>query len=70
MKKFNGKNLRREVKRQLKELRGRVSEQASLATKTMTKTIDEEKILTLAPSASTFGSTLIFHLSTLISLLQ
>lgn len=52
MKKFNGKNLRREVKRQLKELRGRVGEQASLATKTMTmtKTFDEEKILTLAPS--------------------
>ena len=52
MKMSNAKNLRREVKRQLKELRGRVSEQASLATKTMTmtKTFDEEKILTLAPS--------------------
>ena len=52
MKISNAKNLRREVKRQLKELRGRVSEQASLATKTMTmtKTFDEEKILTLAPS--------------------
>ena len=50
MKKFNGKNLRREVKRQLKELRGRVGEQASLATKTMTETIDEKKSLTLAPS--------------------
>ena len=28
MKKFNGKNLRREVKRQLKELRGRVGQMA------------------------------------------
>ena len=46
MKKFNDKNLRREVRRQLKELHGRVGEQASLATKTMTmtKTFDEEKI--------------------------
>ena len=45
MKKFNDKNLRREVRRQLKELHGRVGEQASLATKTMTmtKTFDEEK---------------------------
>ena len=44
MKKFNGKNLRREVQRQLKELRGRVgesavSEQTKFAMKTMTKTI-------------------------------
>ena len=43
MKKFNGKNLRREVQRQLKELRGRVAEQALLATKTMTKTEDQSQ---------------------------
>ena len=56
MKKSNAKNLRREVKRQLKELRGRVSEQASLATKTMTmtKTFDEEKIFN--SHLSTFNS--------------
>ena len=49
MKKFNGKNLRREVQRQLKELRGRVgqsavSEQTKFATKTMTKTDNEGEI--------------------------
>ena len=56
MKMSNAKNLRREVKRQLKELRGRVSEQASLATKTMTmtKTFDEEKIFN--SHLSTFNS--------------
>ena len=43
MKKFNGKNLRREVQRQLKELRGRVAEQALLATNTMTKTEDQSQ---------------------------
>lgn len=32
MRKFNAKNLRREVQKQLKELRGGVGEQASLAT--------------------------------------
>ena len=66
MKMSNAKNLRREVKRQLKELRGRVGEQASLATKTMTETIDEKKSLTLTPS----GVDLRFnsHLSSLNSM--
>ena len=45
MKKFNDKNLRREVRRQLKELHGRVSEQASLATKNDEDlTINDERL--------------------------
>ena len=45
MKKFNGKNLRREVKRQLKELRGRVGQMAVDENAECTKVNDERLTL-------------------------
>ena len=81
MKKCNVKNLRREVQRQLKELRGRVgenavSEQTKFATKAMTKTDSDGESFNFAfpfgqrplVRASTFGSH--FHSFCLCALLS